>query len=231
MSQRVNFIDGNAIFKWSLLFSFLLHAGILARLSYSNTHYTNKPIKQTELIYRSATFLSKQPESQIKPLNKMKRGKLGKRVKVLVKEKFDGSPLLKDMAEIPSKLSFHKKSQMEIKRSHLKPKISVATVRSEKMNNPHYMGYNEVIRNKIKEYVYLNYSRSDTGELYITFALSSDGRLKQIKIIEDRTSASQYLKNVGLKSIQEASPFPPFPENLSYPELTFNIAISFKIRD
>ena len=76
----------------------------------------------------------------------------------------------------------------------------------------------------------MNYTKSDTGEVYLTFALSSDGALKQIKLIEGRTNATDYLRDIGLNSIQEASPFPPFPSDLSYPELTFNIAISFRFK-
>ena len=61
--------------------------------------------------------------------------------------------------------------------------------------------------------------------------LSSDGSLKEIKIINNKTVANDYLRNVGLRSIKESSPFPAFPFDLKYPELSFNIVISFEIHD
>jgi hypothetical protein len=36
---------------------------------------------------------------------------------------------------------------------------------------------------------------------------------------------------VGVKSVQEAGPFPPFPQDLNYPELTFNVSISFQYKE
>ena len=74
-----------------------------------------------------------------------------------------------------------------------------------------------------------NYVRSDIGEVYLTFAVTSDGILQEIKLIEGRTRASKYLTKLGLQSINQANPFPAFPKDLPYPMLTFNISISFKI--
>jgi len=34
-----------------------------------------------------------------------------------------------------------------------------------------------------------------------------------------------------LRSIKDANPFPPFPKDLNYPELTFNVVISFEVNE
>jgi len=67
-----------------------------------------------------------------------------------------------------------------------------------------------------------------SGRVYLTFVLSSGGMLKQLQIIDSKTSANEYLRNVALKSIKESSPFPPFPIGFDYPEFTFNLLISFQ---
>ena len=51
---------------------------------------------------------------------------------------------------------------------------------------------------------------------------------KQVK--EEHFHLRKNMKNVGLRSIQESSPFSPFPKDLSYPELTFNVVISFEVK-
>ena len=104
-------------------------------------------------------------------------------------------------------------------------------MKSEKINNPVYLDYYQIVRNKIKERAYRNYSRTDAGEVYLTFVLASDGSLKQIKLVDEKTSGGAYLKDVGLKSIRDSSPFPSFPRDLAYPELSFNVIISFEVKN
>ena len=57
----------------------------------------------------------------------------------------------------------------------------------------------------------------------------SDGNLKDVRYIEDKSSPSYYLKDVSMRSIREAAPFPAFPNDLDYPQLSFNVIISFQI--
>ena len=111
--------------------------------------------------------------------------------------------------------------------------ISVPMLKSEKINNPRYINYHELIRNKIKKRAYFYVDDPDfrAGEVYLTFVLSADGVLRGVKIIDANTRANDFLRAVGLRSIKEASPFPAFPKELQYPELTFNVIISFELED
>ncbi|MDD5724871.1 MAG: hypothetical protein PHX28_01815, partial [Candidatus Omnitrophica bacterium] len=59
--------------------------------------------------------------------------------------------------------------------------------------------------------------------------VSSDGSLKDARLVEDKTTVNGYLQNVALRSVSEASPFPRFPKELDYSQLSFNIIISFEI--
>ena len=109
--------------------------------------------------------------------------------------------------------------------------VSVPVLKSEKISNPRYFQYSNTIREKIKNkaYHYIDNPRFQNGEVCLSFSISSAGILKQIRIIDNKTMANDYLRGVGLRSIKEASPFPSFPGDLPYPELSFNVVISFEL--
>jgi len=109
-----------------------------------------------------------------------------------------------------------------------KPKISLPPVNSKEIRSPEYLNYYQIIREKIKRAAYQGYTKQDTGEVYISFAISSGGSLEGVRLIEEKSTQNQYLRDIALKSIQNASPFPSFPKELNYPQLSFNIIISFE---
>ncbi len=112
----------------------------------------------------------------------------------------------------------------------LKKKISLPPVDTAKINNPSYLDYYQLVREKIRRSAYQNYSRTEIGEVYISFLISSDGQILEMRLIEDKTRANQYLRDTAMRSIRDASPFPAFPKELSgYPQLSFNVIISFEI--
>ncbi|MDI6758435.1 MAG: hypothetical protein QMD94_01995 [Candidatus Omnitrophota bacterium] len=111
----------------------------------------------------------------------------------------------------------------------VKKKISLPAVALEKINNPAYISYYQIVREKIKRAAYQNYTRNETGEVYISFIISSFGELKNIQLIEEKSSPSMYLRDVALRSLSDTSGFPAFPKELDYPQLSFNVIISFEI--
>jgi len=42
-------------------------------------------------------------------------------------------------------------------------------------------------------------------------------------VVEGKSAASPYLKEIALKSVRDASPFPNFPKELDYEKLSFNV--------
>jgi len=111
----------------------------------------------------------------------------------------------------------------------IKKKITLPPIDMEKINNPSYISYYQIVREKIRRAAYQNYSRTDTGEAYLSFIISNDGYLKEVRLSEEKSQASSYLKEIALRSIKDASPFPNFPKELDYPQLSFNVVISFEI--
>ncbi|MCK9602865.1 MAG: TonB family protein [Candidatus Omnitrophica bacterium] len=113
--------------------------------------------------------------------------------------------------------------------SAAKKKISLPAVDGDKINNASYISYYQIVREKIRRTAYQNYTRTEIGEIYLSFIVSSEGYLREVRLVEEKSSADPYLRSTALRSIKEASPFPKFPKGLDYPQLSFNVIISFEI--
>ena len=138
--------------------------------------------------------------------------------------------LVKERQALPFGMLYESKSEhmrtMEVSR-----RVSIMPIKSEKINNPVYAAYNEMVRDRIKEKVYENYDKMDRGTVYLTFLLDEHGILKAAQIIHEKTDASEHLQEIALKSLREASPFPPFLRGMSLTEYPFNIEIQYQVSD
>lgn len=95
-----------------------------------------------------------------------------------------------------------------------------------------YLNYYESIREKIRRFVINNYPHYIAcGEVYLYFVLLSNGKLKELKIVEEKSSQNKMLKKIAKRSVVQASPFPAFPEDLQQSQLSFNVIISFELED
>ena len=222
-------MTGNKIFSCALALSFAIHAAILSRFSLQNPRLLKEAIRPLEVTYQpiKAVIRKPEPKAKLPPADsRTVSSKILERTHVS-----DGPPLIKETGKLSQQWQMVKSQSAGIDIRPVKRKVSVPELRSEKISNPLYLDYYQIVRNRIKERAYRNYSRMDEGEVYLTFVLASDGSLKQIKLIDEKTSAGTYLKDIGFKSIRESSPFPSFPSDLRYPELSFNVVISFEVKN
>lgn len=111
----------------------------------------------------------------------------------------------------------------------VKKKITLSPPATEKTESPNYIAYSQIIREKIKRALYQNYNSMEIGEVYLSFILSRDGYIKEVRLVEEKSSPSAYLRQTALRSIKDASPFPDFPKKLDYDQLSFNVVVSFEI--
>jgi len=225
-------------FRYALLMSFLLHCLLIIGLSLPRRSHYIKPAKQIEVVYRAVK-------------QKTSKSSLFSYKKFNVVEK--APPPLDDIDILPKKEDFFKvidkqtadvsitkdtfklanKQVAEIQTLDMDRKITIPVLKTEKMISTGYLSQHQKIREKIRQraYAYINNPRLKDGQVYLTFLLSRDGRLKQVKIIESKTRANAYTRSVAKRSVEEASPFPPFPADLQYPELSFSIMISFRVNE
>ncbi|MCX5668869.1 MAG: energy transducer TonB [Candidatus Omnitrophica bacterium] len=146
-------------------------------------------------------------------------------------EPVDTSAGSKALSNIPihKPTGFSKPTFINSQMTAIKKKITLPQIEMAKIDNPSYISYYQIVREKIRRSAYQNYTHNETGEVYISFIISNDGYIKDVRLAEEKTKANDYLKNIALKSIRDASPFPNFPKELDYPQLSFNIIISFEI--
>lgn len=97
-------------------------------------------------------------------------------------------------------------------------------------NRPQYLNYYQIVRERIKLCAYRNYIGDSTGEVFIRFTLASNGQLKANQVIDERSQAGNFLKQIALKSIRDAAPYPAFPKEIIHSELKFNTIISFELK-
>lgn len=131
---------------------------------------------------------------------------------------------LKPRQQVFEKPAFAKTDVLAIKK-----KITLPPLDTTKIDNPSYINYYQLVRERIKRAAYQNYTGTEVGEVTISFVISADGALKDLHLIEEKSSPSVYLGEIALRSVRDAAPFSGFPRDLDYPQLSFNLAITFEI--
>ena len=92
---------------------------------------------------------------------------------------------------------------------------------------PAYMNYYNTVREKIRKNAYHYYNSHQKGIIYISFVVLKNGDLFD-QTLSETSTVNRELVDIAFKSIRTASPFPPFPKELDYPKLQFNVSIHFK---
>jgi len=198
-------------FKISLLISFFVHSLLLFRLPHFQSFIQPKVIQPLEITYHKLEIEEKSQD------------------KIISKSHLKIPPPFvdEDISEIKKQII--RKEPISIDKISFEKKITLPEIPHSDISNPAYLSYYKRVREKIRFYAYKNYTQAEEGEVYLSFSISSDGSLKRLGLKEEKSSKSQYLKRIALKSIRDASPFPSFPKELDFSELSFNIIISFEI--
>jgi hypothetical protein len=92
-----------------------------------------------------------------------------------------------------------------------------------------YVDYFNAVREKIVKKLKRNYkSYYHEGDVDLFFVLSANGSLARIDVDMDSSVNDKQLIDIAVLSIQQASPFKPFPKELDERELPFSLTMSFK---
>jgi len=227
----------NKIFLLALFISTAIHTGILLQGSRFNSLYFKNKNPEIKVSYlkrvedkkerpkSSVARVSGRPEIFKFPAKIIANDSMPPRYASVEREK----EFRQNKAFPSAEQAFTKPSLIRGEDFINKKKISFPSVDLDKINNPSYISYYQIVREKIRRAAYQNYSRTEEGEIYLSFIIINNGSLRDVRIVREKSTNSQYLTGVALKSINEASPFPLFPKELDYKELTFNVIISFEI--
>ena len=108
-------------------------------------------------------------------------------------------------------------------------KIALSSPDANIAKNPAYIGYYQFGRERIKRAAYQqNYAGREEGEVTVSFVIASDGTLRYVRLVEEASCASPYLRDIAISSVKEAAPFPKFPSELDYPQIPFTLTITFQ---
>ncbi len=214
-------------FCTTLIISAIVHGALFYRMPFLNLFPSFKAVNKVEI-----TYLKLKPQELVET-----KDEFHKRDIKLKSEHKDYAKKLPPPQFVKKEELFTKEYQSLLRKPQLarpdviaiKKNIQLKPLEINKINNPIYINYYQVVREKIRRCAYQNYTRSETGQIYLTFVVLSNGTLSVAKIIDEKSTDNNYLKEVALKSIKDAAPFPAFPKELDYPHLSFNVIISFEI--
>jgi hypothetical protein len=94
---------------------------------------------------------------------------------------------------------------------------------------PTYLSYYNAVRASIYKTANTNKPHYVMGgEVKLTFSIARDGSLINVAVIDNASTPNAILRNHAVKSIKDASPFPPFTASMKEGRLTLRLAISFE---
>jgi TonB family protein len=217
-------ISSNRTFQAALIFSALVHVSILLSRPGFFDFIPAPKEKPLEISY-----LKTPPQpleyKQNKPAKAEPLFKLPARITA---DRRAPPPFIEKKPSLP-KPDFTKPSLVKPDIIAVKKRISLPAIGIDKINNPSYISYYQIVREKIKRAAYQNYARTETGEVYLAFIISDDGYIRDMRVVEEKSSPNPYLREIASRSVKDASPFPNFPKELDYQQLSFNVVISFEI--
>jgi TonB family protein len=221
------------IFQVCFSISILVHAAILLANSNFSIFSARKPQEQwVKVSYVKVP----QPKESVKPLGQKRETPLDQLPPKITPEAkaplpyMDKENLIKANKQALSPSGdFSKPEFTQPDMIAIKKKITLPPVDMEKIDNPSYISYYQIVREKIKRAAYQNYNRTETGEAYLSFIVSKYGALEEVRLVEEKSSANSFLRQIALRSIRDAAPFPFFPKELDYQRLSFNVVISFEV--
>jgi len=202
-------------FKTALALSLAFHLAVITFLprKFLNTEKTTARQIKTEFISPKNKILSRKVIRPLKPAKKappyldMKKQMLGLK---------------------PSRNLLLNKPK--INKGQMASKEIIFTKPKEKLDSmPAYINYYDNIRRRIKQTAYSYYNTSKSGRVFLNFTIDKTGKLINVSIDENKSSAPAGLKDKALKSVKGSVPFLSFPPDLKqFESLTFSLSIYFK---
>ena len=108
------------------------------------------------------------------------------------------------------------------------PKAEDAGLAESVLDKIAFENYYLEVREKIKSALEKNGKRFDReGEVYLKFTIKRGGELRDLALYKNSTGNIPLLEKIAIKSVKEASPFPPFDEEITKAELPFKLPIRF----
>jgi TonB family protein len=227
--------DVNRTFKTALLFSAVLHIFLLFNWPiYRHLFTERKNPGDIEITYLKLNDIVQKPAEA-----PARRSLLQPEVSQPAKLVTEAKPAAE--AKAPPKAEAAKKEQPrtdkeeseQVSRVVIKQPIvpQIQATASVDMQGLRLMpsSYSQSVRNRIIENLDMMKSVVE-GQVCVRFVVYSDGKLKDVRIVDERSSSNGFLRSAAFDAVKGAAPFAEFPSGVNLPEITFTCEISFSRR-
>ncbi len=222
-----------------LLFSVILHAGILIAFSVSSKPevYENKveinlnnipeeqPPKVDDVV-KPEQLTKVNPEKLTVPIRDIKPERVKPVHKLLRERRINYSELAKIESNIPMNYPVAKKVPVHPVVRHVAPKRPSS-------GNPKLLSlYLRKVRALIESHKMYPLSAREKGiegKVLVSFVVLKDGSIKDLRIL--KSSGSRALDEAARKAIADSVPFPPFPPQIKRDRIRLKLYIVFKLED
>lgn len=223
------------IFILCVIISLLLHAAFLSLMPYRAPLKSLMPKKRVIEIAYQGNLNQKQPlknqkdiEKKEEPEQKEKKPIIRPLPKPNIVESFIKNQISKSKEALQVVKNPFVKKEEEPK---VKKTVNLPDIPGEVFKSPDYKNYYHIVREKIRKLAYQNYKQLEEGEVAVTFRLDPQGKLLEAEINDNKSVKSTYLREIALRSVKNASPYPEFPPKLqNQKKLSFNVIISFELK-
>lgn len=92
-----------------------------------------------------------------------------------------------------------------------------------------FIDYFAVVKEQINKTLKSRYSQESGwgNQVSLNFSLDSSGRLDWIRVAHEDPAWGPRFREVAQACVRESSPFPPFPKELPFDRIAFNLAVTF----
>jgi len=213
-------MSSNTPFKICIILSVFTHLAVICPWPFLRLMSKPEiPFKKIELTYFLEGPVKDVIIKDIKPVTSVREERI-KNIKTATRKKADN-----DLSEaLELKIKKNKGASEEITSEtsgNFENKKTVAT-----KNNSEDTGIREnyylKVREKIKSILEKNCrGRMEEGEVYVKFIITKNGTLKDLVLYKNSLKNARFLEAMAIKSIRQASPFPPFDDGINETELLF----------
>ena len=217
---------GGKSFKIAVLVSVLIHSALFFSIPNLSFFPSRRSLENLRITYYK---IKQQPKS--KTIARKKAKPVAQKLPEIKKDEIlrPPRPARKEAKKV-------KRVTRHVKPVEKKEEKKFETVIKEEKDDARkaaYISYYLAVREKIKRYADRNYLRNrrlGEGEVFLSFVVASSGELLHVKVASERSVDDPLLRNIGINSIRDASPFSSFPKGMSQYQITFNVIIAFEHR-
>ncbi len=234
-------------FKYALIFSFFIHAAVIIewpfyrhlfplQSQYKDIEITYLKIKEPTLPTPKKEIPAKtsQPQLEFSQPTKMVSAELPKAAQPVSqvetatskKESAISPETKKEDIKVEKKPTAKGISLAEIKHASIQKLEGITSVKLKGLH-PVPPSYAQAIRNEIRKNLGSAKSGAE-GDVFVRFIIASDGELRELNIIDEKSTRDGLLRQIVFEAIKNSSPFPKFPNDVIASEVTFTCQISFE---